>query len=99
MVKTANGQDERRIFSPLLTLHFVLQSRVLKGPFGNSGQQNRLNTSHFPALDVQPLSVASSPFYGLFLTTVKFGVSQIMGYLIAEKQTLDIRSICDKYGN
>ena len=48
------------------TLHFA--SKVVcqgASPFGNPGQQNRLNTSHFPVLDVQPLFVVSSPFHGL----------------------------------
>ena len=38
------------------TLHFA--SKVVcqgASPFGNPGQQNRLNTSHFPVLDVQPV--------------------------------------------
>ena len=38
------------------TLHFA--SKVVcqgASPFGNPGQQNRLNTSRFPVLDVQPL--------------------------------------------
>lgn len=44
------------------TLHFASKA-VCQGasPFGNPRQQNRLNTSHFPALDVQPLFVVSSP--------------------------------------
>lgn len=44
------------------TLHFASKV-VFQGasPFGKPRQQNRLNTSHFPALDVQPLFVVSSP--------------------------------------
>ena len=45
------------------TLHFESQV-VCQGarPFGAPGQQNRLN---FPVLDIQPLFVVSSPFFGL----------------------------------
>ena len=54
------------------TLHFA--SKVVcqgASPFGNPGQQNRLNTSHFPVLDVQPLFVVSSPFHGLRVVPCK----------------------------
>lgn len=64
------------------TLHFASKVVCQRGhPFGNPRQQNRLNTSHFPVLDVQPLFVVSSPFHGLFSPFVKFGVSDFMGYL------------------
>ena len=62
----------RTSFSPSATpagiTHYTLQAKsCAKGvpPFGNPRQQNRLNTSHFPVLDVQPLFVVSSPFHGL----------------------------------
>ena len=58
----------RTSFSPSATpagiTHYTLQAKsCAKGvpPFGNPRQQNRLNTSHFPVLDVQPLFVVSSP--------------------------------------
>ena len=38
--------------------HCTLRCKVVcqgASPFGNPGQQNRLNTSRFPVLDVQPL--------------------------------------------
>ena len=44
------------------TLHFA--SKVVcqgASPFGNPGQQNRLNTSHFPVLDVQPVLLSAAP--------------------------------------
>ena len=54
--------------TPAGITHYTLQAKsCAKGvpPFGNPRQQNRLNTSHFPVLDVQPLFVVSSPFHGL----------------------------------
>ena len=62
------------------TLHFA--SKVVcqwgQAPFGNPGQQNR----RYAALSGSiPPFVVSSPFHGLFSPFVKFGVSQIMGYL------------------
>ena len=78
------------------TLHFASKVVCQRGhPFGNPRQQNRLNTSHFPVLDVQPLFVVSSPFHGLFSPFVKFGVSQIMGYLKGKSSLM----IYEKYAN
>ena len=44
------------------TLHFASKV-VFQGasPFGKPRQQNRLNTSHFPALDVQPVLLSAAP--------------------------------------
>ena len=54
------------------TLHFASKVVCQRGhPFGNPGQQNRLNTSHFPVLDVQPLFVVSSTFHGLRVVPCK----------------------------
>ena len=54
--------------TPAGITHYTLLRKVVcqgASPFGNPGQQKRLNTSHFPVLDVQPLFVVSSPFHGL----------------------------------
>ena len=54
--------------TPAGITHYTLLRKVVcqgASPFGTPRQQKRLNTSHFPVLDVQPLFVVSSPFHGL----------------------------------
>ena len=54
------------------TLHFA--SKVVcqgASPFGNPGQQNRLNISHFPGAWYSACFVVSSPFLGLRVVPCK----------------------------
>ena len=57
------------------TLHFATQSRVPKGgvaPFGNPGQQNRLNISHFPGAWYSAfICCQQPPFRGLRVVPCK----------------------------
>ena len=53
-------------------------------------------------LDTQPLFVVSSPFHGLFSPFVKFGVSEIMGYLKGKSSLMIFERHANlkyKYGN
>ena len=75
------------------TLHFA--SKVVcqgASPFGNPGQQNRRYTALSGSI---PPFVVSSPFHGLFSPFVKFGVSQIMGYLKGKSSLM----IFDRHAN
>ena len=76
------------------TLHFA--SKVVcqwgQAPFGNPGQQNR----RYAALSGSiPPFVVSSPFHGLFSPFVKFGVSEVMGYLKGKSSLM----IFDRHAN
>ena len=75
------------------TLHFASKVVFQRGhPFGNPGQQNR----RYAALSGSiPPFVVSSPFHGLFSPFVKFGVSQIMGYLKGKSSLM----IFDRHAN
>jgi hypothetical protein len=68
-------------------------------PFGNPGQQNR----RYAALSGSiPPFVVSSPFHGLFSPFVKFGVSEIMGYLKGKSSLMIFKKYANlkyKYGN
>ena len=84
------------------TLHFASQSRVPNGgvaPFGNPRQQNR----RYAALSGSiPPFVVSSPFHGLFSPFVKFGVSEIVGYLKGKSSLMIFEKHANlkyKYGN
>ncbi|MDO4279883.1 MAG: IS200/IS605 family transposase, partial [Lachnoclostridium edouardi] len=82
------------------TLHFASKVVCQRGnPFGNPGQQNR----RYAALSGSiPPFVVSSPFHGLFSPFVKFGVSEIVGYLKGKSSLMIFEKHANlkyKYGN